>query len=317
MFSDGHLAEDGFLLKHIQRNKQGYVSLRLVTSLKKIKALTSDWYMTLAAANCSDLLEVNDECSKVRRKEPLPQWLMDSPTSRLLLLWNKYDNENPSLVLKALEKFTVPDSVRSIWILHPGEEVPKVLQCYTQRHREIGQRLCVVVKFSHFQAVRSAFDALKEEEKVSKEGLRVMAMGWKSTQSGTKSDSSEEKPRNQPEEDPMEIPKVLLQLEASSLVKATEESSETFAPEVCQGWTTSCSSQSFRRLKQRYNRTSPGSGDHLKRSSQSPWVLKRKTAAGAGSSNNAEPPNAPRLITTVLRYPTGPDGTRGFNYRRE
>lgn len=35
--SDSHLAEDGFLLKHVQKNKQGCVSLKLLTCLKKVK----------------------------------------------------------------------------------------------------------------------------------------------------------------------------------------------------------------------------------------------------------------------------------------
>ncbi len=37
LFSDSHLAQDGFLLKHVQRNKLGYVSLKLLTCLKKVK----------------------------------------------------------------------------------------------------------------------------------------------------------------------------------------------------------------------------------------------------------------------------------------
>lgn len=36
LFTDSHLAEDGFLLKHLQKNKQGYVSLKLLTCLKKV-----------------------------------------------------------------------------------------------------------------------------------------------------------------------------------------------------------------------------------------------------------------------------------------
>lgn len=39
MFSDSYLAEDGFLLKHMQKNKQGYVSLKLLTCLKKVNPL--------------------------------------------------------------------------------------------------------------------------------------------------------------------------------------------------------------------------------------------------------------------------------------
>lgn len=37
LLSDSHLAKDGFLLKHVQRNKQGYVSLKLLTCSKKVK----------------------------------------------------------------------------------------------------------------------------------------------------------------------------------------------------------------------------------------------------------------------------------------
>lgn len=37
LFTDSHLAEDGFLLKHLQKNKQGYISLKLLTCLKKVK----------------------------------------------------------------------------------------------------------------------------------------------------------------------------------------------------------------------------------------------------------------------------------------
>lgn len=34
--SDENLSEDAFLLKHVQRNKMGYVSLKLLTSFKKV-----------------------------------------------------------------------------------------------------------------------------------------------------------------------------------------------------------------------------------------------------------------------------------------
>lgn len=43
LFSDSHLAEDGFLLKHVQKNKQGFVSLKLLTSLKKVQNTKNIW----------------------------------------------------------------------------------------------------------------------------------------------------------------------------------------------------------------------------------------------------------------------------------
>lgn len=36
--SDQNLSEDAFLLKHVQRNKMGYVSLKLLTSFKKVRS---------------------------------------------------------------------------------------------------------------------------------------------------------------------------------------------------------------------------------------------------------------------------------------
>ncbi len=41
LFSDSHLAQDGFLLKHVQKNKLGYVSLKLLTCMKKVKKRAS------------------------------------------------------------------------------------------------------------------------------------------------------------------------------------------------------------------------------------------------------------------------------------
>lgn len=40
LFSDSHLADDGFLLKHVQKNKEGYVSLKLLTCFKKVKHIS-------------------------------------------------------------------------------------------------------------------------------------------------------------------------------------------------------------------------------------------------------------------------------------
>lgn len=40
-FSNESLSDDAFLLKHVQRNKMGYVSLKLLTSFKKV------WFIAL------------------------------------------------------------------------------------------------------------------------------------------------------------------------------------------------------------------------------------------------------------------------------
>ena len=42
-FSDANITKDKFLLKHVRRNKEGFVSLKLVASFKRVKHLTKDW----------------------------------------------------------------------------------------------------------------------------------------------------------------------------------------------------------------------------------------------------------------------------------
>jgi hypothetical protein len=72
-FSDENLLKDSFLMKHINRNKQGYVSLKLVASLRKVKALTKDWRIVLMSIKQSTELALNEEESKVRRITATPQ----------------------------------------------------------------------------------------------------------------------------------------------------------------------------------------------------------------------------------------------------
>uniref|UniRef100_A0A8C3ARA8 Uncharacterized protein n=1 Tax=Cyclopterus lumpus TaxID=8103 RepID=A0A8C3ARA8_CYCLU len=302
--SDSHLAEDGFLLKHVQKNKQGYVSLKLLTCLKKIKVLTTNWYMTLAAAESSELLEVNDESTKVRRIEPLPQWLLCSPSSKLLLAWNitmkktteedaaPRGPEQPSLSGRILQRFSPHGTITSLCILYPGEKLPKELQCYAKHHKELSQQLCAVVKFDYLSEVRKAYNALKAEEtKSNGEGMRVVPLGFQSKHHTTKNEPSEENNEDQPEDAP---------------------SQEEPFPHRCLD---NSSFNSFSGLQREYRGRSFCSGDCDKKYSQSPWVLSRKCAASALNPKSARHRNTPYLMQKVLRQPYGPDGTKGFHSR--
>ena len=42
-FGDANITKDKFLLKHVKRNKEGFVSLKLISSFKRVKHLTKDW----------------------------------------------------------------------------------------------------------------------------------------------------------------------------------------------------------------------------------------------------------------------------------
>ncbi|XP_029309144.1 la-related protein 6-like [Cottoperca gobio] len=333
LFTDSHLAEDGFLLKHVQKNKQGYVSLKLLTCLRKIKVLTTNWYMTLAGAEYSELLDVNCEGTKVRRIEPLPKWLLCSPTSKLLLVWNISEEsstgedaaarglERPSLSERILQKFSAHGRSSSLWILRPGKELPKELQCYAKRHKELGEHLCVVVKFDHLEEVRKAYNALKAEEKSDGESMRVIPLGFQPLHHITKDKPLEKNNKIQPEDTPFqEASDDSVQEEHSVLVKVPDESPDSpdnSTRRTFEQSSTNWNSQSFSGLNQRYSKRNWCSGDCDKEDSQSPWVLRRKFAASALNPKVSQQVNAHRLMQRVMRQPFGPDGTVGFQSRRE
>ncbi|GBN75796.1 La-related protein 6 [Araneus ventricosus] len=71
LFSDSNVYKDKFLLKHIRRNKDGYVSLKLISSLRKVKAITKDWRVVAHSLEKSNKLQMNGEKTKIRRVDPL------------------------------------------------------------------------------------------------------------------------------------------------------------------------------------------------------------------------------------------------------
>uniref|UniRef100_A0A8C1ULB2 La ribonucleoprotein 6, translational regulator b n=2 Tax=Cyprinus carpio TaxID=7962 RepID=A0A8C1ULB2_CYPCA len=194
--SDENLEDDAFLLKHVQRNKMGYVSLKLLTSFKKIKDLTRDWRTTLAAARTSPQLEVNEMGTKVRRRTPVPDWLLCIPTSKLLLAWNFLDGIGPvkdeenrspgveqlGIMEAAMRVFSPYGTISSLRILRPGKEIPTELKRYTKRHLELGHKVCAVVEYEYLDGARKAYEALKaEEQQHGGRGVCVVLLGSRGT----------------------------------------------------------------------------------------------------------------------------------------
>ncbi|KAL1023078.1 hypothetical protein UPYG_G00036160 [Umbra pygmaea] len=191
------LSEDAFLLKHVQRNKLGYVSLKLLTSFKKIRELTHDWRTTLAAARATRLLEVNKEGTKVRRTDPVPDWLLSVPTSKLLLAWNlkgEEDNESVGLMETAMRLFSCYGTITSLRILRPGKEIPAELKRYAKKHPELGCKVCAVVEYEYLEGARQAYKALHTEEQLhGNKSVHVVLLGSRGTRKpGGSQDRTEE-----------------------------------------------------------------------------------------------------------------------------
>ncbi|KFU95650.1 La-related protein 6, partial [Chaetura pelagica] len=163
--SDENLAKDAFLLKHVQKNKMGFVSIKLLTSFKKVKYLTRDWRLTLYALRFSALLEVNEEGTKVRRRVPVPS----VPPSNLLLAWELLPQEQELLLLSPppptppppLQKnfletvtrmFSPFGAISSIRILRPGRNLPSDVRRYTVRFPELLSKCCALVEYESLES---------------------------------------------------------------------------------------------------------------------------------------------------------------------
>ena len=86
-FSDANITKDKFLLKHVKRNKEGFVSLKLISSFKRVKHLTKDWrQVAVAIEKKSKRLEVNDLKTKVRRLDALPEYDETTPSRTVVAL---------------------------------------------------------------------------------------------------------------------------------------------------------------------------------------------------------------------------------------
>lgn len=171
-FSDANILKDAFLLKHVRRNKQGYVSIKLITSFKKMKSLTKDYRVVAYSLQQSELLEVNEEGKKVRRKEPLPDYDETTPSRSVVAI--NLPMENPSIENVA-ELFSKCGEVALIRILKPGKTVPQDVKKHSSKHPEIGTTVCAVVEFEKHDAAKKAAETMNNDDNW-RTGMRVVVL---------------------------------------------------------------------------------------------------------------------------------------------
>lgn len=168
-FSDENLKRDGFLLKHVKRNKEGFVNLKLLASFKKMRSLSRDYRVIGEALKDSTNLVVNENGLKIRRANPLPKELLDQARVKNLVV-SKMPNDNPSMdyVIAAFPGFK--DEVISVRVVKPGKKFPNDLQSHFSRHPELKDQIVAVVEFD---SPESAAAAIKNVDKERYEGMDV------------------------------------------------------------------------------------------------------------------------------------------------
>ncbi|XP_012281299.1 la-related protein 6 [Orussus abietinus] len=163
-FSDENIVKDAFLLKHVKRNKEGYVSLKLISSFKRIKHLSRDWRVVGIALKRSKKIEVNELGTKLRRVDPLPPFDQTTPSRTVLAA--KLPLEKLS-VESVAEIFSQCGEISLIRVLKPGHPIPaEIRQAIAKRPELTSSENCALVEFTDSASARAALQLKLGEAKI-------------------------------------------------------------------------------------------------------------------------------------------------------
>lgn len=158
VFSNTALARDSFLLKHVKRNREGYVSLKLlISAYKPIKRLTADWrQVAMAVTSNSTLLSINQEGTKVRRLTEVPSQEEVSPccNSRTVVA-TCFSIPSPS-IRDVVNIFSDCGEIIQVRVLRPGNPTSGGVRRYLAAHPELQRQVCAFVEFETAEAAGRA-----------------------------------------------------------------------------------------------------------------------------------------------------------------
>lgn len=163
------------MLKHVRRNRLGYVSLKLVTSFRKVKPLTRDHRaVAYSLRQLSEKLEVNEEGTKVRRRDPLPDFDETTPSRSVIVAG--LPMEVPTME-NISEMLTGTGEIVSIRIWRAGKPLPSDVKKHVNNlGAEYLTTACAVLEFDAHESAVKACENLAKVGNSEQEGKMVAAL---------------------------------------------------------------------------------------------------------------------------------------------
>lgn len=185
-FSDSNVAKDKFLLKHVRRNKEGYVSLKLVSSFKKVKQLTKDWRVVAhALSKTSAGIEINDAGTKIRRVAPLPE-IDETPVTCTILALN-LPLEKPTIDTVS-QLFAQCGDIALIRVLKVGSPMSTEIKQLSSKYPALNETHSAWIEFDVPEAVKEACKLSAED------GMTIIPIP---AESGSRKNSKNGGPKSQ------------------------------------------------------------------------------------------------------------------------
>lgn len=156
-FSDVNIMKDTFLLQHIKHNKEGYISLKLLSGFKRIKQLVKNWReLSYALESGSSMLQLNSEKTKLRRITPLPSY--DETTPDRTVVAFDLPLEKPVTIKNVINLFEPCGKIVLVRILLPKNPIPADARPYlaSSLPELQGTEACALVEFADTSGVQCA-----------------------------------------------------------------------------------------------------------------------------------------------------------------
>lgn len=156
-FSDANVTKDKELAKQIRRNDMGYVSIKWITSFRKIQALTQEWKAVSKVLLSSTELKVSQDRKMVRRKHPIPK--KNDAFADKTVMATKLDLKEKSVdCVKSY--FSMFGKVTLVRFLQPGKAFPDDINALRLRNYSTPPKVEMIAV--EFDTAEAAEDAVKK-----------------------------------------------------------------------------------------------------------------------------------------------------------
>lgn len=323
-FSDANVTKDKELAKQIRRNEMGYVSIKWITSFRKIQALTQDWKAVSKVLQESTQLKVSTDKKMVRRKHPIPK-KSDQFADKTVMASNLPLSERSVDCVK--DYFKGFGRVTLVRFLSPGKPYPDdITSLHLPGWRGSPTADMVAVEFETVEAAELAVLKLSDSN------------NWRSSSQVQLLRTRQQKQLGA--DKVMHGPKVRKSSEHCAMAYSLNHSTGVPRDSNGYGMAKSLPKQMFGMSISGTSPTASSPQSHIvKRPEKSPHsyssrssVTRSGTAGSYSDSFSCSPSansylgqrlahekshaNGPALIAMVLtREPRGPDGSKGFGHR--
>ncbi|VDL35827.1 unnamed protein product [Hymenolepis diminuta] len=154
-FSDANILKDQYILKAVKSNKEGWVKLSTVAAFRRVQMLTSDEDLIRKVLRRSEQLEVSEDGTRIRRRNPLPEWDR-SVYQRSVLITHFKPNE--LVTISQIAKFFKANDlcVTLVRIIDTNRPIPSDLIKTANHLGYLGKEKCAVVEFDTKEAAMKA-----------------------------------------------------------------------------------------------------------------------------------------------------------------